>query len=296
MHLKKVFDSLPPFFRRQKIARLLLRLSPGSKIQLVEFNNNARLYADISDSFPLSYFLTRSYGSDFLCVAAAFLKKGGTYFDVGANFGFCTFGLLGLIPDAPIHYYLIEANREMIPCLHRSAELYPNASIKIFEGAAARQSGTSRLNVIPRHTGSSFISQTSGENVTHIVLDDLIRREGIRRIDVMKMDIEGSEPAALQGCSESLMAGIVKVLYFEVTQETLSRYHWSIDAFLKLIRSYGFEVFFVRPVDFERIAGLKGVSRTIRIHDETLTVAPVTDYPESLETDLLAIHKSFFPE
>lgn len=58
-------------------------------------------------------------------------------------------------------------------------------------------------------------------------LDDELKQLGVDRIDVLKMDIEGAEIEAIQGCDETLARDDVKVIiasYHIVNGETTSHY------------------------------------------------------------------------
>ena len=54
----------------------------------------------------------------------AFPEK-GVYFDLGANFGLCTFGL---VPQKKMKYHLFEANDYLIKFIKKSVKLYPTTS------------------------------------------------------------------------------------------------------------------------------------------------------------------------
>jgi FkbM family methyltransferase len=50
----------------------------------------------------------------------------------------------------------------------------------------------------------SFEKMDSDEKIETISIDDFVRRNGIARIDFIKMDIEGAELSALQGASATI--------------------------------------------------------------------------------------------
>ena len=292
LNLSKICDALPPFFRRHSLFKLLLQISPESKIQIVHFNGSAQLYANISDPFPRTYFLTHGYDLEFISIASTFLSNGGTFFDVGANFGFCTFGILAANPCKGIKSYLFEANPEMTACLKKSASLYPEENIRITSGAVSNQSGTSRLWVEKSHLGSSYISPKGQVEVNAFRLDDLIHRESIDKIDFMKLDIEGSEPDALEGCRQSLGKAIIKAIYFEVSQETLARFGKRVEEYLDIFRRHHFQLFHVKQNDFDKRVISRQEIRRLNLNGHALDIAPVKDFPKNFQTDLLAIHPS----
>lgn len=53
------------------------------------------------------------------------------------------------------------------------------------------------------------------ERVPTISIDDMMAAEGIQRIDVLKLDVEGAELAALQGARRALDNGLIHSILFE---------------------------------------------------------------------------------
>ena len=85
MNITPIIYSLPNFFRRHKVIKLILFLSPKSRTQLITFNGNSKLFIDVSDPFARSYFFVESYDPEFFSIAKPFLAKGGICFDVGGR-------------------------------------------------------------------------------------------------------------------------------------------------------------------------------------------------------------------
>ncbi len=292
INLEYFFDRIPKQLRRRRLAKFLLALAPESKIQRVKFNAGAELYADISDRFPLTFFLTQSFDPEYLSIASAFLKNGGTYFDVGANFGFCTFGLIPLLKNTPVSYHLFEASQAAYDCLLRSSELYPGTKLTMNHCAVTDHAGSSHLCLVEGHQSASYLTIDGNLSVRNLCLDDYIQTHRIQSIEFMKLDIEGSEPAALEGANKSMGSGVVKALYFEVSQETLSRYGKNIPDFLAQIRALGFKLFFIKEIDFKKSIANTSTGKFLSLGEKKFLVSPVTCYPECHETDLLGIHQS----
>ena len=50
------------------------------------------------------------------------IPPSGVFFDIGANHGFCTFGLL---PDlSSVQFHLFEANESLVPTIEKSTALH----------------------------------------------------------------------------------------------------------------------------------------------------------------------------
>jgi len=111
-------------------------------------------------------------------------------------------------------------------------------------------------------------------------------------VSFAKMDIEGWEPMALKGCLRSLRQGIFKAIYVEVVPELLRRNGFSVEDVLSLPRENGYEFFFCKQGDHNEatIPAASWQERTVCGH--RMLLAPVTSYPLSRGTDLLAVHRS----
>ncbi len=151
-----------------------------------------------------------------------FLKKGDTYFDIGANFG------NRINPIENIGVGLIVAVEPQEACCQFLRDTYKN--ITVLQKGVGAVAETKTFYVSSDSVLSSFskdfISKTSDtrfvgntwNNTTQIdiiTLDSLIEKYGIP--DFVKVDVEGFEPEVFKGLSKPL-----KVVSFEYTVPELS--------------------------------------------------------------------------
>lgn len=276
--------------RRHKIVNALLWLEPGSRVQLVQFNGSARLFADLSDGFQRAYFLSGSYDPEFFAIAAPFLSGGGVFFDVGANVGFCSFGLMSALADPRVEYHLFEAQAGMCALLGRSAALYSGQRVLVNHACVADAPGESRLRIVPGHLGASHVAPDGSEAVPNLVLDEYVRERGIDRVAFLKLDVEGSEPLALRGARTALVSGLIEVVYFELSGVTLARAGFDLRDCSDPLRDAGFEIFYVRAADVTAQVA-KGEPETwLDVHGHRLRVSPLRHVPTEVQTDLMAVH------
>lgn len=293
MNISKIIHSLPHFFKRHKLVRLLLFLSPESRTQLVTFNGSARLFADISDPFARNYFLVKGFDPEFFSIARPFLSNGGVFFDVGANFGFCSFGLMDSLARNDIQYHLFEANADICRLLSRSGDLYIDQNIIFINHCCVTDTlGVSKLCLDYDNFGSSFISEDGAHEVENLILDNYICKRSISKINFLKVDIEGWEVRALKGAINSLRTGVIENIYIELSTTNLSRAGFSVEDWFFLLRDNGFQLFYVKAIDFESGIADKSKAFTLDINGYLLKVARLEEFPKEYLTDILAIHKS----
>jgi FkbM family methyltransferase len=293
--ISKLFFDLPPLLKRHKLAQLLLLISPESCIQLVQFNETARLYADISDEEARNCLITRTFEPEFFSIAKPFLAKGGIFFDIGANFGFCSFGTIECFSNKTnIDYHLFEANSTICELLFKSAALYPTQRLIINNCCVTDKPGISKLKVFKRRRGQSFISNDGQQEVSNLVLDDYIQKNSIEQINFLKIDIEGWEPFALKGAIASLEQGIVNVVYMETISAHLLRVGLDVIYLLKILQDTGFQLFYCKANDFKEGTADEKRAFTLEIHGYPLKLASLDfdNLPSHFHTDLLAIHKT----
>ena len=292
LNIARVVRALPRWARRHRLVNLLLAVSPGSCIQEVPFNGRARLMADLRDPFPRAYLLSGQFEPEFFEIASPFLRTGGVFVDVGANFGFCSFGLiahLGL-PPGEMEYHLFEANREICEVLDRSVALHPRERVFVTPGCVTDRPGVSRLHVIPTQLGASYIADDGTQRVRNVVLDEYIRARGIGRVDLLKIDVEGLEPKVLRGVTRCLDAGVVRAVYVEVSCDNLARQGFGPEDVLGPLRAANFELLYVKEVDLRRLAQ-SGAVTTMAVAGRTLRVSPVFVFPSGHQTDVLAVRR-----
>ena len=91
---------------------------------------------------------------------------------------------------------------------HKNIELNPNLkpAIRLVEAPVSDKSGQ-KLFIEGSGPGTRIVqkpSSTSAASVLTVAIDDVIEREDIKKVDFVKMDIEGSELAALLGAEKTL--------------------------------------------------------------------------------------------
>ncbi len=147
-------------------------------------------------------------------------------FDVGANAGDTVEVYRRLFPTAAIHAF------EPFPDAHRRlAERYLSEPlVQPHQCAVTDAAGTRRLHVnevdytnslLPLSRSAAWIDVSQKDlgiaiDVPAVTLDGFCATEGLARIDVLKMDVQGGEGMALRGAADLLDRGAVRLLYLEV--------------------------------------------------------------------------------
>lgn len=142
----------------------------------------------------------RSYETHVTTALLRELRPDSTFVDIGANMGWFT--LLGATVARQV--IAIEPNPTNVQLLYRSLPANGFENVRVLQGAVTDRPNLLQLNFL--HSNGSVSSVEAAAITSTIVqgnaLDSLLK--DIERIDVMKMDIEGHEPIALEGMRETL--------------------------------------------------------------------------------------------
>lgn len=249
VNIPAIMGAAPAALRRHLVVNLLLSAFPDSHDQWIEFNGRARAYVDLRDPEVRNVFLKGSFEPDFFKLASAVLSEGGIFFDCGANFGLCTFGLIPSITSGQLSCHLFEANPTLIRYLERSRSLFPSTEIRVTEGCVSDQHGTSRFHINTEFPAQSHVAADGATVRPNVVLDDYLERNGLDVVTFLKMDLEGQELNALRGLAKALNPGVIEVIYFEVRTELVRRYGSTSEDIIQFLNENGFRVFYCRERD-----------------------------------------------
>jgi FkbM family methyltransferase len=150
------------------------------------------------------------------------VREGDVFFDLGANFGFYSSYVLPLCgKSGAVHSF--EPNRCLFLHLRRLIEVNSSyGSIHLNAVAVGKHSGSLPLYGWDRIGSSSlypheWLDRDSKVAVPVLSIDEYVRENGIERIDVVKIDIEGAELDALEGMKETLRVRPPRLIVCELT-------------------------------------------------------------------------------
>ena len=150
--------------------------------------------------------------------------KVNVIFDVGANRGNTTLKYSQIFPNAEIHSFEpFPKSYEVFINLHKD-----NLNVNINKYALSSNIGTSILNVNESVDTNSFLeSKKIGANsdkscvsvgqisIKTNTIDNYCLKNNIMEIDILKIDVQGSEIEVLKGALNMLKNGRIKLIYLE---------------------------------------------------------------------------------
>ena len=214
--LVKIPDGTPG---KTRLARLGLRRILDRPDETLRDRWNCRYVApSLREPIAFHLLINRVYEADPLRMLFEVLRPGAVFVDVGANIGIYSMPLAKHVgPRGKV--IAIEASPKIFRYLERNAVLNGLTNVIAHEKAASSATGMLQFYEAPaNHFGMGSVLAQFGAapiSVPAARLDDLLAADGIDHVDAIKLDIEGSEAAALEGASALLHSAQPPLVLFE---------------------------------------------------------------------------------
>ena len=212
------------------------RLDDDTRPRPVDLGAYQVLVQKLDTDFGQAILDTRRYEEHVRQAIREQIHEGDVCLDVGANIGVMTF-LMATLAGPGGRVVAVEPNPDNLQLLYRGIALNGLDNVEVLPFAASDRraivtltGGTSNSHVI---TARPPVDR--GHFVQTAVLDDVLA--GLDRLDVVKMDIEGHEPAAFNGLVR-LIARHRPALFVEFNPKCLAAMQSEPAAFLRQIFSH----------------------------------------------------------
>ena len=214
---------------------ILLRKNPT----IIKEVDNTKFELDLREVIDSSIYFSGTFEEDVEKNIHSLVKPGMCVLDIGANVGYHTFRMSKLtIPSGQV--YAIEPTSWAYRRLIRNASLNPDLNNIIFSqlGLSNADTGT-----VPVQFQSSYRldgkQQSTTENIELITLDTYLEREGITKLDFIKLDVDGFEGKVLQGASKSLNK-MRPIILMELNPSTMLENDDDPDVMVQILMQAGY--------------------------------------------------------
>jgi len=197
-------------FGRYRAANLLSALATGPFVMRLPADvGGYRFVCDLRDSICREACFTGRYEPQETQIAAHIIQRGMTVVDVGANWGYFT--LLAAHLAGPSGRILaLEPHPALAAMLRENAELNRLGQIECHDVAAGRTQGFASVTGFDEASGNWGLSQVTRDPapeglMCHVQrVDDLLAERGVAHVDLVKIDVEGSEADVIAGMADGL--------------------------------------------------------------------------------------------
>ena len=190
------------------------------------------------------------------------IREGMVVVDIGAYAGYYTLVAADLVGEEG-KVYAFEPNPENYALLLKNLEVNRCQNVIPVQKAVADTNGKTRLFLAQENKGDHrlFDSNDKRESITVDVTSlDAFFKERDYRVDVIKMDIQGSEMAALKGMTKILEKNDDLKILTEFWPSGLRKFGTYPKEFLNKLTEFGFELYhineerkLIEPIDVTRV-------------------------------------------
>lgn len=211
------------------IRRSVARLAPETPLVISDFQGRGKFACYLREHMGSQIFFRGAYSQDALSLLPSLLGADGVFLDIGANHGefsvaaalACPKGRVIAVEPVTRNQRRLENNIRLNGFTHVAvvpiALGETTAELDIFDQSAPYVDGTVNegLTTLFAHGGRS----TPVEKVSVRRLDDVYPEWGLERLDLVKLDIEGAELAALRG-GQKMLEQFRPTLIVEIGRES----------------------------------------------------------------------------
>ncbi|HLI83544.1 MAG TPA: FkbM family methyltransferase [Bryobacteraceae bacterium] len=141
-----------------------------------------------------------AYEPDMCRFLAESLRLGDVFLDIGANEGYLSV-LASKLVGVRGRVIAVEPQRRLAPVIRKNLELNGCENVVLIEALLGAQDGEGLLTLSPASNNGGSSEHPAGrlswlmrrQRTRVITLDTLFREQGLERVDVAKVDIEGGE-------------------------------------------------------------------------------------------------------
>ncbi len=208
-----------------------------------------------TDSETLEVVTSKEFYEPELLAMRRLVRKGSTVVDVGANIGlFSVFLSREIGPGGELHAF--EPVKDTFWRMQENLALNRCTNVTTNQLALSNKRGRETMNIFPEGYGAwntfgkpvfGETKAVSKEKVTKTTLVDYCKDHGIKKIDFLKIDVEGFERDVLNGAGTLLAENRVKYLSFEISEIPLKGAGRSGLEIFDLLRSYGYSAYEFDP-------------------------------------------------
>jgi FkbM family methyltransferase len=181
-------------------------------------------------------------------------RPGSVFLDIGANYGYWSRHVLidaqrRGIPDVsviafeplPANYDLLVENMRQVPGSDKSVCCEPLA--------VGEATGTCFMSLSNEDPGSSFASDSGSIQCSVTTIDDFVEEHNIRKVGLIKIDVEGFELRVLRGARNTILRDRPAILC-EIIPSHLSRAGASADEVMREMTRLGYSFQPISDADY----------------------------------------------
>jgi FkbM family methyltransferase len=208
------------------------------------------------------------------------IRSNDVFLDIGANIGY--FSLLAATNYSSAKIISFEPVKHLFQKMNHNISINNIKNIETVNAAVGEINEEKELFLSsPDNLGMSSFHQPGNysrkkERVKVVAIDDWFKTSGLTKIDLIKLDIEGGELAALKGMKEVLQ-NFRPIVIVEINPETLSMFSLKPGDIYNYLNQLNFDGFIISETGGFECLKPNEISQTINvlfIHHEKVNAYP----------------------
>jgi FkbM family methyltransferase len=187
-----------------------------------------QVLAPLDDMMGRAAYYAGEHDRKITWICRKLIRRGDTVLDIGANLGMVTVHMASLVGSGGV-VHAFEPNPRLVGLLRRTLDRNHLPQVKLHEFGLGSEESTLELLVPPSDTGrGSFVGDWSTEDRISVrvpvrTLDDVAREHDIRRVSLLKIDVEGFEASVFHGARLFLERVRPEAILFEAMENISGR-------------------------------------------------------------------------
>lgn len=170
------------------------------------------------------------------------IKEGDTVFDIGANVGYYTV-LASKLVGVKGKVYAVEPDKKNIELLKKNIELNNCLNVEIVPIALGSENKISYFLSDRANPGESRITQKVTKELVQVkTLDKLVKEKNIKKVDVIKLDVEGGEVDVFRGAKKLVKSSKNLKIFVECNPKALGNSGEDKIALIAFLKGSGFDI------------------------------------------------------
>ena len=237
-----------PYRGLKYFLRIAKWLNIADKIYKKKLANGFFMYLNPTEHIQQQLFWYGHYEREIGDLIRKVLKPGDVFLDIGANIGY--FSLLAATKEASSTVVAFEPVKELFDKLQENVSLNKvknviaiNAALgEINEEKEIFLSGPDNLGMSSFQPSENFSGKA--EKVKVLCVDDWFKTFGLSKIDLIKIDTEGSELAVIKGMKQ-VLSQFKPLIIVELNPETLAMFKLTSQDILDYLNNLNFDAFII---------------------------------------------------
>jgi FkbM family methyltransferase len=222
----------------------------GRTVRVDDFDGDLSIHLDLSEHMQSQIYWYGMYSRDITCLMKRVVRPGMTVIDGGANVGEITLVAAKLVGPSGL-VCSFEPVDGMADQLERNILANNLTNVQVVRAGLAREVGEATIYLAydkfsdgSRNDGLGTLFPSGNRSraagtIPLVTLDGIIRERGGQRVDLVKLDIEGGELAALQGAG-AMLREMKPALILELGDETCRAAGYSMREIWDYLAGFGY--------------------------------------------------------